>query len=286
MRADNPADAPLSPLSLDPEDLRAHTIWLRRLATSLVGPGALAEDVAQDTWTTACAQPPVQAAARRSWLRTVMKNRVRAWARADRSRGRREAAATELTEPALPSSEELLVRHEALTFVAQEVRRLKEPYRSTVLLCYAEDVPPGEIARRQGLPAGTVRWRLKQGLDELRRRFEQRYGRDRRAWSVVLGLTPTAVTVGSAAAPVTVKAAVGTALALLMAVSFVLSFWLSTPADPAGQGLAPPPPARNAKLADAGSPPDDPSWSRPGAPLLVQNRLSDENEPGSRDQRM
>jgi RNA polymerase sigma factor (sigma-70 family) len=265
------------PLSLDPVDLRAQTIWLRRLAASLVGPGALADDVAQDTWSTACAQPPAQPAARRSWLRTVLHNRVRAWARADRSRGRREAAAAELAEPALPSSEELLVRHEALTFVAQEVRRLKEPYRSTVLLCYAEDVPPGEIARRQGLPAGTVRWRLKQGLDELRRRLEQRYGRDRRAWMVVLGLTPTG------AGP---TVAVGTTLALLAAASFALSIWLSSPPDHAGQGLAPPPPSPSAKLADAGSPPADPSWSRPGAPLLVQNRLPDEPAPGRRVERM
>jgi hypothetical protein len=60
------------------------------------------------------------------------------------------------------------------------VSELEEPYRSTVLLRYAEDLSPAEIGRRQQLPAGTVRWRLKTALDELRRRADERFGGDRR----------------------------------------------------------------------------------------------------------
>jgi RNA polymerase sigma factor (sigma-70 family) len=268
------------PRSLDPKDLRAHTVWLRRLAASLVGSGALAEDVAQEAWTAAVAHPPARAEAWRSWLRAVLHNCVRGWARADRSRGRRESVVAELAEESLPSSEELLVRHEALTFVAEEVRRLKEPYRTTVLLCYAEEVSPSEIARRQGLPAGTVRWRLKQGLDELRRRIEQRYGADRRAWLVALGLGPAA-----RPSPVGAPAA-GLALGLALGLSLALSFWLSVPDENAR--LAPEEPERSARLADAGPQLGDPAepWSAKTAPLLVEAQLPDEVAPNDRLSRM
>jgi hypothetical protein len=52
-----------------------------------------------------------------------------------------------------------------------------------VLLCYAEDLSPNEVARRQGIPAATVRSRLKRGLAELRRRLQP--DNDRRfAWAI------------------------------------------------------------------------------------------------------
>jgi RNA polymerase sigma factor (sigma-70 family) len=272
-----------APLPPRPEDLRAHTTWLRRLAVRLVGSSSLADDVAQETWVAACANPPARAEAWRSWLRTVLHNCVRAWARADRSRGRRDSAAGLLLDDDLPSSEELLVRHEALAFVAEEVRRLKEPYRSTVLLCYAEEVPPTEIARRQGLPAGTVRWRLKQGLDELRRRVEQRYGQDRRAWCVAFGLPPAAAEASPGAG--VAKAAAGLAVGLLLAASLALSWWLVTPGDSAGPPLPGDQPPRSARLADAGPPLPEP-WSQAPAPLLVEADIPDDDAPGARLRRM
>jgi hypothetical protein len=60
-----------------------------------------------------------------------------------------------------------------------------------VLLCYAEDRAPGEVARQLGIPAATVRSRLKRGLEELRRRMEARdgaHGKGIRAWSLAVGL--------------------------------------------------------------------------------------------------
>ena len=69
------------------------------------------------------------------------------------------------------------------------VAALDEPYRSTVLLCYGEELSPSEVARRQGIPAGTVRWRLKQGLDRLRSGMDRAHG-SRRAWA---GLGPVLV---------------------------------------------------------------------------------------------
>jgi RNA polymerase sigma factor (sigma-70 family) len=284
MAADRPRP---DPISLHPEDLRAYAAWLRRLASSLVGSGALAEDVAQEAWTAAVAHPPARAEAWRSWLRAVLHNCVRGWARADRSRGRRESAAAELAEEALPSSEELLVRHEALAFVAEEVRRLREPYRSTVLLCYAEEVPPSEIARRQGVPPGTVRWRLKQGLDELRRRLGQRYGRDRQAWIVALGLGPAAPA-ASAPAGVTPAGMKVAALALAIATGLSLALTFSRSAPEENARLAPDEPPASARLADAGPQIGEPGqpWSDKTAPLLVEAQLPDEIAPNDRLTRM
>jgi RNA polymerase sigma factor (sigma-70 family) len=171
-----------------PEDLRVHAAWLRRLAVSLVGAGPHSEDAIQETWAAALARPPRQPGALRPWLGTVLRNFVRLRARSDRNRARREDAAGSLAPDLLPSPEELLARHESLSLLAAEVRQLEEPYRSTVLLCYAEDLPPSEIARRQGIPAATVRSRLKRGLAELRKRLEQAEGGDGRSWVVALGL--------------------------------------------------------------------------------------------------
>jgi RNA polymerase sigma factor (sigma-70 family) len=171
-----------------PEDLRVHTAWLRRLAVGLVGAGPQSEDVLQDTWATALTSPPAQREALRPWLGQVLRNFVRLRARGDRNRSRREQIVASLAPASLPSPEELLARHETLSLLAAEVRRLEEPYRSTVLLCYAEDLAPAEIARRQGIPAATVRSRLKRGLTELRRRLQTAEGDEGRAWAVALGL--------------------------------------------------------------------------------------------------
>ena len=51
------------------------------------------------------------------------------------------------------------------------VLELDEPFRSTLLLRYVEGRSAADIARRQGVPAGTVRWRLKAALDDVRARF-------------------------------------------------------------------------------------------------------------------
>jgi protocatechuate 3,4-dioxygenase beta subunit len=90
-------------------------------------------------------------------------------------------------DEALPNAEALLERHELLRLLAALVSELDEPYRSTVLLWGEEGLEPVEIARRQGVPAGTVRWRLKQGLDRLRAQLDARYGGERRSWCLALG---------------------------------------------------------------------------------------------------
>ena len=155
--------------AITPEDLLAHSAWLQRLARRLVDPNT-AEDLVQETWATAVRTRPERDRPLRPWLAEVLRNLARMRAR---SAGRWQARAHRVgaaEEGALPSPEELLTFHEAQRMVAEAVARLEEPYRSTVLLCYAQEIEPSEIARRQGIPGGTVRWRLKHGLDQVRAR--------------------------------------------------------------------------------------------------------------------
>src|SRR5262245_56965406 len=152
--------------AITPEDLLAHSAWLQRLAARLVDPAA-AEDLVQETWAAAVRANPDRGRPLRPWLAEVLRNFARTRARsAGRWRARSARVAASEDAP-LPSPEELLTYHEAQRLVAEAVAELDEPYRSTVLLCFAQEVQPAEIARRQGIPGGTVRWRLKRGLDQL-----------------------------------------------------------------------------------------------------------------------
>lgn len=185
----------------DPHALLAHAAWLRRLARSLVGDGAAADDLVQEAWVAALRRPPDADRPLRPWLRRVLENAARFRWRGEANRAAREAHVVALADDATPSSDELLVRHEAQQLLARLVGELGEPYRSTILLRYAEGLEPTEIARRQGVPAGTVRWRVKEGLARLRAKLDEAHGGDRRAWMIVLGplAVPRGATTGSGA---------------------------------------------------------------------------------------
>jgi hypothetical protein len=62
------------------------------------------------------------------------------------------------------------------------VLELREPFRRTVLLRYFKGRSSAEIARAQSVPDGTVRWRLKSAIDQLRARLDQEAGGDRARW--------------------------------------------------------------------------------------------------------
>lgn len=189
------------PYDLQPElgDLLAHATWLRRLARQLVRDSDLAEDAVQDTWVAALRNPPDPGRPARPWLAVVLRNFVRMRGRSARtaeSRDQAFARASAVRAP-LPTPEALLERHELLQHIAICLSQLDEPYRSTLLLWSEEGLAPIEIARRQGIADGTVRWRLKQGLDRLRSALDHRLGCERKVWKLALvpfAAQPTAET--------------------------------------------------------------------------------------------
>lgn len=161
------------------EQLVAETGWLRRLALALVKDEAAADDLVQDTYDVAATQAPTDGRPLKPWLARVLWNRVRMRSRSARRRQAREHAFGELAAPpARP--DEIVSRLELQRMLAGFVLELAPAYRDVLLLHYFEGLTSTQIGTRLGISAGTVRWRLKHAIAELRDRLEERS--PNRAW--------------------------------------------------------------------------------------------------------
>lgn len=165
-----PTDAPAT-RSHDLEALLARASWVRSLARALVrggDPAADADDVEQQTWLAALRSPPPRSPTR-GWLRVVAGNVVRRFARDHHSRRRREAAAAPHEE--LPPQVDALERAETHGRVVAAVTGLPEPYRTTLIRRFLDELPPSRIAELDRISVETVKTRLKRGLELVRERL-------------------------------------------------------------------------------------------------------------------
>lgn len=198
-----------------PDELLREVHWLRRLAHGLVADPGTADDLAADTlaaWSTA-RHPPL---AVRGWLATVLRH----FATRHRSRERRRRAAEHAVPPppAARPTDELLATAELHRTLVDAVLELDEPYRTTIVLRYLEDLPIAEVADRLGVPVETVRTRCKRGLERLRARLDERHG-GRRAWITLLAPAAAAPVLPLVSAWMTAKlllAAAATTLVVLL----------------------------------------------------------------------
>lgn len=179
------------------EELLTHAEWLAGVARRLVADAAAADDVVQQTWLRAIEKPPRRGGSARGWLRRVLGNEVRQRGRSERARSWRETQVGLDRPTSASASTPVLERAKLHREIVNHVLALDEPYRETLLLRFFEGLEPTAIARRDGLAAGTVRSRLKRGLDRLRDRLDAEHGGDRRAWA--LALIPLASGKGAAA---------------------------------------------------------------------------------------
>ena len=172
------------------ERLLAHTAWLRRLARSLLSDPAEADDIVQETWVAALehsgtasdAGSPVRD--ERAWLGGVFRNVLR---QARRTRTRAVRREEEVAKPeALPAADDVVEQADLQLRMFQAVVDLHEPYRSTLLMRYFQELSAEEIGRRLDVPASTVRNRHKRALELLRERFDREHGGDRRAWCLLM----------------------------------------------------------------------------------------------------
>jgi RNA polymerase sigma-70 factor (ECF subfamily) len=161
------------------EDLLGHERWVRRLARALTADEDEAEDVVQEARLASWRHPPREP---RLWLSRVVRNLVRNRARARTRRARLHEAWSPAEAPSSP--EQLGERLEAHRGLAEAVARLPDAFRDVVLLRYYEELNSTEIAARLGVPAGTVRWRLKEAIDRLRTDLDE-HPRSRR-WIALL----------------------------------------------------------------------------------------------------
>jgi RNA polymerase sigma-70 factor (ECF subfamily) len=175
----------VSRAELDVETLLSNAQWLRRLARGLGGEGE-ADDLIQDTWMAALRSPPDPRRPVRPWLAEVVRNLVRMGRR--RSARRPPVVTSELdgVAGAAASTDDLLASLELQRRLATLVWELEEPYRASILLRFYEGLDSPAIAGRLGVPAGTVRWRLSEGVRRLRERLDDGRGQ-RRAMLLVAG---------------------------------------------------------------------------------------------------
>lgn len=154
------------------QDFAAHSAWVRRLARGLLDDAGDADDLAQEAWIVLQRQPAGAVADLRAWLAGV----VRTIARRTRERDRSRLASlrAETRERLAPSTAEVLETESVRRAVVDAVLGLDDPYRSTLLLHYYEELAPHEIARRLGVPGSTVRARLQRGLARVRAKLGER----------------------------------------------------------------------------------------------------------------
>lgn len=168
---------------LEPEALLAHAGWLRQLAASLVGDPGTADDVVQDTWLAALRHPPALDRPLAPWLARVARNFAFRRRRSERRRAEHELASGSSGDAPTPA--ETIERLALQRALVEAVLAIDEPFRTAIVQRYFEGYSAAEIARALGVPAGTVRWRLKRGLAELRERLDARFG-SRASWCVWL----------------------------------------------------------------------------------------------------
>ncbi len=192
------------------EALLADRAWLRRVALALAGDENTADDLEQEAYLAAMRRPPQAVAAIRGWVRRVMTNRMHQIGRTRARVRRREMVAAK--SDALAPTDEVVARAEAQRNVVLAVFDLDEPYRTTVLLRYFENLSSVEIGRRLEVPANTVRVRVGRALHQLRGRLDTKYGA-RSKWLTLLGVSAAASTASAATA--TAAGASGASFALL-----------------------------------------------------------------------
>ncbi len=158
--------------------LLRHDPFVRRLARSLLTDADAADDLAQETWLAAIRRPPSHLSAPRGWLARVTRNLAVSRHRQQAARARADSNARPPAE--VPRPDEVAAREEVRQRVFRCLLALDEPYRSTLLLRYYEDLPPRLVATRLGIPVETVRTRVKRGLARLRADLDDGTEADRR----------------------------------------------------------------------------------------------------------
>src|SRR5688572_4580251 len=120
--------------------LLARREWVRRFARTLARDDASADDLEQDAWLAALEHPPRNTEAPAGWLRRVLVHRPIDVSVEGRRRESREHAASR--SEASRAARDVVASAEAHRRVVEAVLALEEPYRTTVLLRFFEDLPP------------------------------------------------------------------------------------------------------------------------------------------------
>lgn len=154
-----------------------HLEVLYRVALTLTGQPADAEDLVQDTLVRAYrALDRFDGAYPRAWLLTILRN-----THVNRNRRRRPmllpdgetaTATLEVKAPAVPSSEELVIGKQFQAVVLDALRALPQTHRAVLALVDIDGLSYQEAADVLGIPRGTVMSRLHRARRRVRARLD------------------------------------------------------------------------------------------------------------------
>jgi len=251
-------EVPASGIPLD--RLLAHREWVRRVARAMVRDENVADDLEQGVWLEVLRRPPRMSGSIRGWFAAALRHDLADRRRSESARATREESVA--SGEAIPSAEELVARAEADKRVVVAVMDLAEPYRSTILYRFFQDLSPSVIAQRQGIPVATVDTRLRRALTLLRERFDAEHEGDREKWCLALlpllrhSLNTSAArgTAAAAAGAIVMgaKVKVVAALVTVVVVAAGLLLWSSRSVQPE---VATAPPIAQAPSAAVAPPP-------------------------------
>lgn len=195
------------------EQLLSESAWMRGLALALTRSAEDADDLVQETWLAATRRPPAAKLEMRPWLSGVMRNVFRNGRRKGANAGARDREVARPECDVLQPSA-IVERLDMQDRLSTLVRELPEKERDVVLLRFHEGLTSVAIAGRLGMAAGTVRWRLKRGLDALRAKLDREHDGDRATWmAAVAPLTRGAIGGGSGASDSAARASASAARA-------------------------------------------------------------------------
>ena len=201
------------------EQLLQDIAWLKRLATMLASDRDDADDLVQEAWIAAWRRQPDATRPMKAWLTKVVRDLAGMKHRSDRRRAARHALTDDAQVPAAP--DELLAQLRLHRLLVELVIELDEPYRSTIIGRFVEGRTSASIAQALGIPAGTVRKRLHEGLSRLRAGLDANAG-DRKRWApAVLAFANGGIQVAKTTKLVLVVLA---ALLLASATTFMIAF--------------------------------------------------------------
>ncbi len=217
-------------LDLSGSEIASAHAWLLALARGLVVDQAKAEDLVQDAWVSLARRGLATVRDWRGFLGGVVRIRAQRERVDTRARATRELRAARTED--LPSADLLAERLELARAVVEELARLPLEQRTLLQLRYQEGLEPSVIARRRGIPAGTLRSQLARARDALRERLDARTHGRREAWAALAAL-PLAresvpFSIGALAGGLAMSAALK--LAVGLGVAAAIGWWVWPPA--------------------------------------------------------
>ena len=136
-----------------------------------VGNGT-AEDIVQDimikVWTKAATFDPVKASFA-TWVYRMTRNR---WIDLQRKHGRMDVRDPEImkiiADDEVPSAEDNFMMQQSSDILREEIKRLKPIQQQAIRTSYMEFKTHKEISAEMGIPLGTVKTRIRTGMETLR----------------------------------------------------------------------------------------------------------------------